>query len=349
MTTLRVAGIGAGYFSRYHYQAWARVPQVQLVGLYNRTSTKAGELSSVHGVPAFDDVEAMLDATRPDLVDIITPPETHLAMIATCAARGIPMICQKPFTCGSDEARRAAKIAAEAEVKLVVHENFRWQPWYREAKKVIASGALGSIHNITFRLRPGDGRGPRAYLDRQPYFRKMRRFLVHETAVHLIDTFRFLLGEITAVAARLRRLNPAVAGEDAAVIVFEFEDGASGLFDGNRLIDHAAGNCRLTMGEMWVEGEEGVLRLDGEGRLWRRPHGTKTEEQVVFGWRDIGFGGDCTFNLQQHVIAHFLQGAALENTAAEYIRNLEIEDTVYVAAAERRTIELDRPPPSGPT
>ena len=54
---------------------------------------------------------------------------------------------------------------------------------------------------LTFRLRTGDGQGPDAYLSRQPYFQKMEHFLVHETAVHWIDTFRFLLGDINAVYA----------------------------------------------------------------------------------------------------------------------------------------------------
>ena len=36
-----------------------------------------------------------------------------------------------------------------------------------------------------------------AYLERQPYFQTMPRFLVHETAIHLVDVFRFLLGEIS--------------------------------------------------------------------------------------------------------------------------------------------------------
>ena len=43
----------------------------------------------------------------------------------------------------------------------------------------------------------------------------MPRFLIHETAIHLVDVFRFLMGEVAGVFARLKRFNPAVAGEDA--------------------------------------------------------------------------------------------------------------------------------------
>ena len=163
-------------------------------------------------------------------------------------------------------------MAERAGVPLVVHENFRFQPWYREAKRLIDAGVLGALHAVAFRLRPGDGQGPRAYLDRQPYFQHMPRFLVVETAIHWIDTFRYLMGEVEAVTARLRRVNPVIAGEDAGYLIFEFAGGATGLFDGNRLNDHVAANPRRTMGEMWLEGSGGVLRLDGDARLWWKPH-----------------------------------------------------------------------------
>ena len=95
--------------------------------------------------------------------------------------------------------------------------------------------------------------------------------LYYLSLIHI--SFRYLLGEVEAVSARLRRLNPAIAGEDCAHIVFEFGDGCTGLFDGNRLNDHVADNPLLTMGEMWLEGERGVLRLDGQACLWFKPHG----------------------------------------------------------------------------
>jgi predicted dehydrogenase len=188
-------------------------------------------------------------------------------------------------------------------------------------------------------MRPGDGRGPDAYLSRQPYFQQMPRFMIHETAVHWIDTFRYLMGEPEAVFADLRRLNPAIAGEDAGYILFRFASGAAGLFDGNRLNDHVSDNTRRTMVEMWLEGSEGILRLDGSGRLWLKPH-QGDERRHAYGFDDQGFGGDCVYRLQQHVIAHLQDGAPVENDAARYLRNVEIEEAVYRSAEEGRWITV---------
>jgi len=338
---LKVAAVGAGYFSQFQYQGWRNMDTVELVALCNRSAAKGEAQAARYGVPkVYGRLDEMLDAEHPDLLDIITTPATYGDYISAAVARGISVICQKPFGRSFSEAVELTAIAEDAGVALIVHENFRWQPWYREARRLMDGGRLGTPHSVAFRLRPGDGQGRDAYLDRQPYFQQMPRLLVYETAIHWIDTFRFLMGEVSAVYARLRKLNPVIAGEDAGYIVFEFESGSSGMFDGNRLNDHVAGNPRRTMGEMWLEGSAGVLRLDGEARLWWKPHhGGETEHIYDKGQSDSFGGGACEW-LQRHVVAHLLHGAPLENTAREYLVNLKIQEAVYRSHKDGKRIEL---------
>jgi predicted dehydrogenase len=338
---VRVATMGTGYFSQYQYNAWKRISEVELVGVYNRTISKADEFGKRYQIPlSSDDLPAMLKVLHPDLLDIITPPETHLEAIRGAARLGISAICQKPFCRNLEEATEAVRIAETAGIQLIVHENFRFQPWYRVIKMLLDAQRLGQIYGIKFSLRPGDGQGPSAYLDRQPYFQKMPRFLIHETAIHFIDVFRYLLGEVSAVCASLRKLNPAIAGEDAGLVVFDFVSGASGLFDGNRLSDHNAKNRRLTMGEMQIEGSKGSMFLNGDGSLFIRRHSSNDVENFAYAWCDRDFGGNCVFNLQKHVVDHLLFGKPLENTAAEYLTNISIEESIYASSSEGRRISV---------
>lgn len=335
---LGVGLIGAGYFARFHADAWSRIEGVRFAAVAAHEGAAA--LASEYGSAAYEDARRLLDAERIDLLDIATPPDTHLDMVRLAAERGVDAICQKPLALTADEARAIVELAEAAGILLVVHENFRFQPWYREARRLIDRGVFGRLHAVTFRLRPGDGRGPDAYMARQPYFQRMERFLVHETAVHQIDTFRYLMGEVTAVQARLRRLNPAIAGEDAGIVTFDFESGAAGLFDGNRLVGFPATNPRLTMGEMWLEGEEARLRLDGEGGLHLARAG-EAERPHAYEWRDRGFGGDCVFALQRHVVDHLRTGGPVENTGRAYLRDVEIVEAIYRSDREGRRILLD--------
>ncbi len=334
--TIKVAVAGTGYFARFHLDAWRRLEGAKLVAACSLDPASLVEAAARYLIPRqFADVGAMLDATRPDLLDIAVPPAAQRPILEEAARRRVHVICQKPFGGDHETARAMVRIAKDAGITLIVHENFRFMPWYREAKLLLQQGALGEPYSVSFRLRPGDGQGPDAYLDRQPYFQRMPRFLIHETAIHLIDVFRFLLGEVSGVFARLRRLNPVIQGEDAGYVLFDFASGAAGLFDGNRLAGFPAADPRLTMGEMLLEGADATLRLDGFGRLFLKPH-KHAEHEHVYAWQDQGFGGDCVFALQQHVVRHLRDGAPLENPGDAYLRNLEIEDAIYRSAARGR-------------
>jgi predicted dehydrogenase len=336
MTRLRVAAIGAGYFSQFHYDAWTRMNEVELVGLCDLNPARASDTAARWSVPqTFTDAAEMLDRLNPDLVDIITPPAAHLALIRLAAARQVDAICQKTFCRSIAEAKQAVQVAEAAGILLVVHENFRFQPWYTEIKRTLNAGDLGRVYQATFRLRPGDGQGADAYLNRQPYFQKMERFLVHETAIHFADTFRFLFGEVADVFAELRRLNPVIAGEDAGIIIFRHRNGVRAVFDGNRLVDHPARNHRLTMGEMIVEGERAVLRLDGDGNLFTRALHSNVWQPITFEKSDAGFGGDSVYRLQRHVIDHLKGRGPIMNTANDYIANLMVEEAIYRSDGSR--------------
>ena len=328
---VRVAGVGAGYFSRFHYDSWARIDRALPVGSCDMDLTKA----QATGLPAYCDLNVMIREQNPEILDVILPPVAHAATIRTALAAGIKwIICQKPFCQNLAEARAICDEADARGAQIIVHENFRFQPWYRRIKQSLEAGDLGQVQQMTFRLRPGDGQGPDAYMDRQPYFQKMDRFLVHETAVHLVDTFRYLLGNPLSVYADLRRVNLAIAGEDAGYILFDHPGGVRALFDGNRHLDHAADNMRRTMGEALIEGTEGAICLQGDGSVRLRRFGTRQEIELRPPETSTGFGGDCVHALQTHVVAGVLDGAPLENTARAYLTVLEVEEAIYASAQD---------------
>jgi D-apiose dehydrogenase len=336
-----VAVIGAGYFSQFHLHGWKSMPGIEIVAVCDADEDKAVQSAQQFGaLRSVSSTQALFDLPGIDLLDIVTPPSSHQALVVEALSQGIATICQKPFATHYAQACELAELSEQRGIPLIVHENFRFMPWYREMKRLLATGLLGKLHNIAFRLRTGDGQGADAYLARQPYFQKMPRLLVAETAVHFIDTFRHLCGEIKSVSAHLRRLNPHIAGEDAAHIIFEFDHGVAGSFDGNRLNDHVADNPRTTFGEMWLEGEYGVLRLDGNAQLYFKPH-QGTEKQLSYKrGSDVQFGGGACQALQEHVVSCLRSGQTPENTARDYLRNLLIQEAVYASHVQGRRIEI---------
>lgn len=331
-SSLKVAIIGAGYFARLQIEAWSRIDQVELVAVCDLDADQAQAGAKIcSGTRSYTDSAEMLEREQIDLVDIATPPDSHLQLVTLACAAVDFVICQKPLAPTLEDARQIVATAATAGATLVVHENVRFMPWHREIRKLLDQQRVGQLLGLNMRLRPGDGQGDQAYLDRQPYFQKMPRFLVHETAIHWIDTFRYLAGEPSGVFARLQRLNPAIAGEDAGLILFDMNDGCTAVFDGNRLVDHDSDNPRRTMGELLIEGSHATIRLDGYASLFIRDRG-QSEQAWPYSWNDHSFGGDCVHALQTHVVECLLQGKAPENTAEQYLRNIEIEEAVYESA-----------------
>lgn len=336
----RIVMVGAGYWAQFQVEGW-RDTGAPLRAIANRHLGNAQALAQRYGVPrCYGDVAAMLDAERPTLVDVCLPPVAQEPAVRAALERGIPTICQKPFGLDLRQAEAMTARAEAAGVPLVVHENFRFAPWFRELRRCIDTGLFGRVHGAAFRLRPGDGQGPQAYLDRQPTFQQMPEFLVRETAVHFIDSFRFLLGEVRTVTARLRRLNPVIAGEDAGVLILEHDDDRSALFDGNRLNEHPADNQRRTMGELWLEGEAGVMRLDGQARLWWKPQGEPERAHPYDDGAGRGAFGGASTALQAHVLAHLRHGTALENAARDYLANLHVQAAAYHSHATGRMVTM---------
>ncbi len=337
---LRGVGIGAGYFAPFQYEAWTRIPEVEIVAIYNRTEERARPLMAQYGIARFyEDWKEMLDRERPDFVDIITPPETHEEMCAFAAERGVHIICQKPLAPGYDTSRRIVENSVSAGVRFMVHENFRWQPWYRAIKDVQARGNIGEFTHVHFLMRMGDGWGADAYLARQPFFREYPRLLIYETGVHFIDTFRFLLGDVSSVVAETRRLNPVIRGEDAGQLLLKFQNGATAFWDANRYNESEAESPRFTFGELRIDGTGGHLTMDAASTIRVKRLG-EPQTELHYARERKNFAGDCVYFLQRHFVDCLVSGQEFETSGVDYLKNVRIVDAAYESARTGNVVRL---------
>jgi predicted dehydrogenase len=344
MKTLRGVCLGAGYFSRFQYEAWQRLPGVEIVALANRNLAKAQETAAHFRIPrayGWPDLARMLDVERPDFIDIITPPETHLEVVRLAAARGIATICQKPLAPTWEEAVAIVETTRAANLRFMVHENWRWQPWYREMKRQLDAGSLGDLFSIAVRMRLGDGWPADAYLARQPFFRTYPRLLVYETGVHFLDTFRFLGGEIATVYARLQRRNSAIAGEDAGQIVCGLASGATAVLDASRYNEADTPDPRYTFGTVRLDGSRGHLELDLEGNLTLKPLG-EPARRLDYPHDRTGFAGDCVYALQRHFVDALRAGTPFESTGDDYLASTAAMEACYRSHASGQVVHVPR-------
>ena len=340
---LRGVAVGAGYFSQFHFDAWGRIADAELTAVCDVDEERARAASRTYGLArVYRDAEAMFDAERPDFVDVITGPASHFEICRLAADRGIQVICQKPLAPTYGEAVALVEMARRAGIRLMAHDNFRFQPWHRELRKLCDAGTIGTMHAIACRTRTGDGWGADAYLARQPYFRTMPQLLIFETGVHIIDVFRYLGGEIRRVFARLRRLNQEIAGEDCGLLLFDFHSGATGLWDANRYNESLSRDPRFTFGEFLIEGTAGSLRIDEDGGILVHALG-QSPRRHDYPHERRGFAGDACYATIRHFVECLRSGAPFETDGREYLKTLAVQEAVYASNASGTPVVVDDP------
>lgn len=320
---LRVGLIGAGMVSRHHLIGWSRLAGTAQVVAIADPSTNAAARAAEFGIGAtYATAAAMLAAENLDAIDIVAPRQVHAEMVRLGAAAGLAVLCQKPLA--PDLAQAEALVAEMVGVRLMVHENWRFRRYYRDAAGWLANASIGDVQTCTMTLLtsgllPGPD-GARPALVRQPFMQHEPRMLVNEVLIHHLDTLRVLLGEMEVVASRLGRTCPDMAGEDNALLTLRTAAGAGVVLLGNMA---AAGFPPAQADQMTIIGTEGSITLDGPmlTRLGARP------AQIEY---DLA---ECYQGSYDAVIAHFVAavqtGAAFETSPEDNLNTLRLVEDAY--------------------
>ena len=329
MTPLRIALAGAGMISWHHLVAWQNLGgRVRVVAICDPDEAKAAARAREFSIPAvYRDAAAMFAGDAFDALDVASPRETHGGWVEAAADRGIGVLCQKPLAPSLAEAE-ALVSKVEHQCRLMVHENWRFRPWFRALKQMMVRGDLGDVllarmSVICSGMLP-DANGRRATFERQPFMQHESRLMITEVMIHHLDTMRFLCGEMRVVGARTAHTLADVRGETSAAILLETASGAAIEVIGNYAAPgYPARACdRLEM----VGGKASALFDDWTlQRLGAQPQNFD---------RDAGY--QASFDA---VIAHFVEclatGAPFETSPADNLCTLRLVEDAYASAGGR--------------
>lgn len=223
MTEPRFAVFGAGFWAGYQLAAWREVGGARCVAVCDPVPEKALALAERFDVPTiYADPEQVFRSARLGFVDVIAAPGAHAALIRLAANHRVPVICQKPLCPTLEESRSVTAECHSAGVPLLVHENWRWQAPLRELKRVLDSGAIGTV----FRGRITYSNSFPVF-DAQPFLRLLDRFILTDIGTHILDVARFLFGEAESLFCVTQKVRPDLAGEDVATVLLRMAGGAA--------------------------------------------------------------------------------------------------------------------------
>ena len=166
---LAMAGLVHGHASGFLSRNLTR-PDVRLVGVAEPDQAVAARYQQRFGLDAailFTDLDAMLDQVRPQAVVIFTDTFDHLRVVEACAARGIPVMMEKPLAVSLEHARAIERAARNGRIPVMVNYETTWYASNRAAWDLVKEQkTLGDIRKIVVH----DGHpGPKA-INVQPEF-----------------------------------------------------------------------------------------------------------------------------------------------------------------------------------
>ena len=117
---LKGVTVGCGFFSRIQMESWERVEGAKMTAACDLDREKAEKFAADFGLTPYTDLDEMLDVEKPNFVDIATRPSTHVPLCRTVAAKGVPILCQKPIAETWEEACELASIPQKTGVRMMI-------------------------------------------------------------------------------------------------------------------------------------------------------------------------------------------------------------------------------------
>lgn len=254
---IRIALLGCGRISRNHFDAIAKIPDLELVSVCDIVTERAQAAGAEHGVPWFTDLDAMFAAVPSDVVVIATPSGLHPQHGIAAARAGRHVISEKPMAISLAAADALVQVCDEHRVHLFVVKQNRLNPPIVLLKRALDKGRFGRIYmaNCTVRwTRPQD------YYDQAPW-RGTWEFdggAFMNQASHYVDLMQWFMGPVESVMAKTATMARRIEAEDSGVAIMKFRSGAIGTIEVTMLT-----YPKNLEGSFTIIGEKGTVRIGG--------------------------------------------------------------------------------------
>jgi predicted dehydrogenase len=289
--TLRVAMIGHGFMGAAHSQGWRVAPRFfdlprepEMAVVVGRNAQAVADAAAHWGwQESATDWREVIARDDIDIVDIVTPGDTHAEIAIAALEAGKHVLCEKPLANTVAEAEameRAATAAADRGIRSMVGFTYRRVPAATFARDLVAAGRLGRIRQVraeylqdwlmdaeaplTWRLEK-EHAGSGALGDIGAHAVDLTEFITGQRLTSLsgiLETLvheRPLLGQGVGLSGTASTERGAVTVDDVALFTGRLEGGALASFEATRFRTGRKNALRIE-----ISGSEGALAFDLE-------------------------------------------------------------------------------------
>ena len=266
METLNIGVIGCGKIAQVrHIPEYAANPDVQLVGFFDLSETRAAQVAAPFGGRVYDSWAALLADPGIDAVSVCTANVSHAEITVAALEAGKHVLVEKPLATTPAGCEQIVAAAAASGRLLMVDQNQRFTKAHQMVRQLVADGVIGRVTAFTttfghagpetWSVDPGPGTW---FFD--PSMTTMGA--IGDLGVHKTDLIHFLTGhlvvEVSAKLATLEKVDAAgrpIPVDDHAVALYTLDDGTVGQMTASWCFHGAEDNSTR------LYGTQGIIRV----------------------------------------------------------------------------------------
>jgi UDP-N-acetyl-2-amino-2-deoxyglucuronate dehydrogenase len=337
---IRIGIIGCGRVSKNHFGSIEKhSDEMELVAICDVDTAVLSEHAEKYKVPAYRNMEEMLQKERLDLVALCTPSGIHPEQTVLAAKHKVHVMTEKPMSTRWKDGVRMVKTCDEAGVRLfVVKQNHR-NTTLQLLKRAVTEKRFGKIHMVhlnVFWTRP------QSYYDQGNGWRGTWEFdggAFMNQASHYVDLLDWLIGPVEKVQAMMSTTRD-IEVEDTGVLNVKWRNGALGSMSVTMLT-----YPKNLEGSIIILGEKGTVRVGGVAvndiQLWQfdepKDYDRQIQEANYETTSVYGFGHPLYY---KNVIDVLRGEAKPETDGREGLKSLELLIAAYLSARDGKTVSL---------
>ncbi len=223
---IRIGMVGLGKMGISHLAILRAHPDLDLVAGCDTMGYLTDVLEKHAGLKCYSDYDKMLAEAKLDAVLVATPSKLHAGMVTKALESGANVFCEKPFVLDVADGEKLVELSQRKGVVTQVGYHYRFVGAFKEAARVVRSGALGTIHHVRAEaygpvvLRPKGGTWRTAADEGGG--------ALYDYACHAVDLVNFVAGTPKGVSGVVRNSVFSNGVEDEIYATMHFANGASG-------------------------------------------------------------------------------------------------------------------------
>jgi predicted dehydrogenase len=330
MAPISIAMAGTGGIARAHVAALRALDDAAVVAVTDIDAARARAFCDEFAIPVrYDTLTELLSQTRPRLVHVCTPPDSHASLALQCLQAGSSVLVEKPPAVSLAELDAVTQAQGEDGPWFATVFQHRFGSGARRLRQIIAAGALGRpllavCHTTWFRNQEYFDVPWRGRWDTEGGGPTMGH------GIHQMDLLAYLLGEWTEVSAIARRQARRMQTEDISLAHVTFASGAVASVVNSVLSPREESYLRFDFERATVE----LTHLYGYGdENWRITPAPGCEAEVRSAW-DAGEHGAASGHAAQFaaVLRALRQRSAPPVTAVDALVTMRLVAGIYASA-----------------